>query len=211
MKIGIIGTGNVGGELGKGWLKKGHDVIFGVRDPQSAKAQALAQALGPKARMEPVGNLASIGEVIVLATPWAGAESAVKSAGNLAGKILVDCTNPIAEGFKGLSIGLHTSAGEQVASWAKGARVVKAFNTTGAGNMANPIYGTQAVTMFICGDDPEAKRVIARLAEDLGFDPCDTGPLYHARYLEPMAMLWVDLAYVQKWGPNFALRILKRQ
>ena len=211
MKIGIIGTGNVGGELGKGWLKKGHDVIFGIRNPQSGKAQALAQSLGQKVRMVPVSELAAHREVIVLATPWAGAENAIKSSGNLAGKILVDSTNPIAEGFKGLSVGLNTSAGEQVASWARGARVVKAFNTTGAGNMANPIYGTQAVTMFICGDDPEAKKIVMKLAEDLGFDPCDTGPLYHARYLEPLAMLWVDLAYVQKMGPNFAFKLLKRQ
>jgi predicted dinucleotide-binding enzyme len=160
--------------------------------------------------MVSVSELPPLCEILVLATAWAGAENAIRTAGNLAGKIVIDCTNPIAEGFKGLSIGLTTSAGEQVASWAKGARVVKAFNTTGAGNMANPLYGTQAVTMFICGDDAEAKKVVAKLAEDLGFDPLVTGPLYHARYFEPMAMLWVDMAYVQKFGPNFAFKTLKR-
>jgi predicted dinucleotide-binding enzyme len=210
MKIGIIGTGNVGGALGKGWLRKGHEVIFGVRDPNSEKAQIFVQSAGQKLRIVKVNELSTLSEIIVLATPWSGTEDAIKTAGNLAGKILVDCTNPIAEGFKGLSIGLTTSAGEQVASWAKGARVVKAFNTTGAGNMANPLYGTQAATMFICGDDAEAKKAVAKLAEDLGFDPLDTGPLYHARYFEPMAMLWVDMAYVQQIGPNFAFKILRR-
>ena len=123
---------------------------------------------------------------------------------------MVDCTNPISPDLKELIIGTTTSAGEKVAQWAKGARVVKAFNTTGAGNMANSLYASQAVTMFICGDDPEAKETVAQLAKDVGFEPCITGPLYHARYFEPMAMLWVDMAYLQGNGPDFAYKILRR-
>jgi predicted dinucleotide-binding enzyme len=97
-----------------------------------------------------------------------------------------------------------------VAEWAPGARVVKAFNTTGAGNIENPRYGAQTVTMFVCGDDPAAKAAVMSLAQDIGFEPVDTGPLTMARYLEPPAMLWVSLAYVRGMGPNFALKLLTR-
>lgn len=111
------------------------------------------------------------------AQAWMAAAQAIEAAGELKGKILVDCTNPLAEGFKGLSIGFTTSAGEQVAGWAKGAQVVKAFNNTGWQNMANPLYGPERVTMFLCGDDREAKRAVSRLAEDVGLEACDSGPL----------------------------------
>jgi predicted dinucleotide-binding enzyme len=101
-------------------------------------------------------------------------------------------------------IGHTPSGGEQVAAWAKGARVVKAFNSTGAGNMANPDYGAQKPTMFICGDDAEAKQVASQLTEELGLEACDCGSLGIARYLEPVAMLWIHLAYVQGLGPDIA-------
>jgi predicted dinucleotide-binding enzyme len=165
---------------------------------------------GQNARVAVVSEAATAAEVIVFATPWSVTEDAVQAAGNMAGKIVVDCTNPIAPDLKGLTIGTTTSAGEQVAQWARNARVVKAFNTTGSGNMANPLYETQPVTMFICGDDSEANETVAQLAKDAGFEPCVTGPLYHARYFEPMAMLWVDMAYLQGKGPDFAYKILAR-
>jgi NADPH-dependent F420 reductase len=210
MKIAVIGIGNVGGTLGPAWAKAGHEVIFGVRDPHSAKVKTLLEKAGHNARAAAVAEAAAAADIIVLATPWSATQEAIKAAGNLAGKLVVDCTNPIAPDLKGLSIGTTTSAGEQVARWAEGAKVVKAFNTTGSGNMANPQYGSQAVTMFICGDDPEAREAVAQLAKDVGFEPCITGPLYHARYFEPLAMLWVDMAYLQGRGPQFAYKILSR-
>lgn len=210
MKIAVIGIGNVGGTLGPAWAKAGHEVIFGVRDPDSAKVKTLLEKTGHKARATTVAEAAAATDIIVFATPWSATQEAIKAAGNLAGKLVVDCTNPIAPDLKGLSIGTTTSAGEQVARWAESAKVVKAFNTTGSGNMAAPRYGSQAVTMFICGDDPEARKAVAQLAKDVGFDPCITGPLYHARYLEPLAMLWVDMAYLQGRGPQFAYKILSR-
>ena len=210
MKIAIIGIGNVGGNLGPAWAKAGHDVIFGVRDPNSEKVKTVLENSGQKARAAGVAEAASAAEIVVFATPWSATQDAVQAAGNLDGKLVVDCTNPIAPDLKGLVIGTTTSAAEQVAQWAQGARVVKAFNTTGSGNMANPLYESQPVTMFICGDDPEAREMVARLAEDLGLEPFITGPLYHARYFEPMAMLWVDMAYLQGKGPDFAYKILKR-
>ncbi|SRR6266404_4139998 len=126
------------------------------------------------------------------------------------GKILIDCTNPLKPDLSGLSIGQSTSAAEQIADLAKGARVVKAFNTTGAGNMANPKFGPQDATMFICGDDGSAKATVVKLAEELGFEAVDAGPLLAARYLEPLAMLWIHLAFKMGWGTNFAFKILKR-
>jgi predicted dinucleotide-binding enzyme len=97
-----------------------------------------------------------------------------------------------------------------VATWAPGARVVKVFNTTGANNMANPDFGGIAATMFYCGDDAEAKAAAARLAADLGFDPVDAGNLEQARLLEPLALLWIRLAYVQKQGREIAFKLLRR-
>ena len=210
MKIAIIGIGNVGGTLGPAWAKAGHDVIFGVRDPNSEKVKTVLENSGQNARAAGVAEAASAAKIVVFAAPWSATQDAVQAAGNLEGKLVVDCTNPIAPDLKGLVIGTTTSAAEQVAQWAQGARVVKAFNTTGSGNMANPLYGSQPVTMFICGDDPESRETVARLAEDIGLDACITGPLYHARYFEPMAMLWVDMAYLQGKGPDFAYKILKR-
>ena len=99
---------------------------------------------------------------------------------------------------------------ELVAQGAAGARVVKAFNSTGAGNMADPAYGDMAATMFICGDNSQARATVSGLAAELGFDVVDAGPLMAARYLEPLAMLWVHLAYSQAMGPDIAFKLLKR-
>ncbi len=210
MKIAIIGIGNVGGTLGPAWAKAGHEVIFGVRDPNREKVKTVLENSGQNARTAAVAEAASAAEIVVFATPWSATQDAVQAAGNLDDKLVVDCTNPIAPDLKGLVIGTTTSAAEQVAQWAQGARVVKAFNTTGSGNMTKPLYGSQPVTMFICGDDPAARETVAQLAKDVGFEPCVTGPLYHARYFEPMAMLWVDMAYLQGNGPDFAYKIIKR-
>ncbi|HEY1379851.1 MAG TPA: NAD(P)-binding domain-containing protein, partial [Gemmataceae bacterium] len=138
MKIGIIGAGNVGGTLGRGWAKHGHDVFFGVRRPDDEKTRQLVAAVGPRARAGTVAEAAAFGEVVVLATPWPATEAAVRSAGDLAGKAVIDCTNPLKPDFSGLALGFSTSGAEQVARWAAGARVVMAFNTTGFNVMADP-------------------------------------------------------------------------
>src|SRR5262252_5585880 len=120
-------------------------------------------------------------DVVVLTVPWDSARDALAAAGDLRGRVLIDATNPVPltpEGLRqGLVIGHTTSAAEQIARWAEGARVVKAFNTTGWQNMADPVYGSQGLSMLLCGDDAEAKRVVAGLAGQLGFEPVDVGPL----------------------------------
>jgi hypothetical protein len=208
MKIGIIGSGNVGGALGKRWAAAGHQVKFGVRDTGKADVVALLQTPGTSAGS--VAEAVAFGEVIVLTTPWNATEAAIKSAGNLAGKIIVDCTNPLKPDLSGLSMGHETSAGEQVARWATGARVVKCFNTTGADNMVQPNYGSDRAVMFLAGDDAAAKAVVTKLGEDIGFEMVDAGDLSAARLLEPVAMLWIHLAYRRGFGRNFAFKLLRR-
>jgi NADPH-dependent F420 reductase len=208
MKMAIIGTGNVGSVLGTHWAKNGHQVIFGTRDPDSPKVKGVLNAAGPNAQAASASEAVAGAEVVVLATPWNVTQQIIQSVGNLSEKIVIDCTNPLSGG--GLSVGHTTSAGEQVAEWATGARVVKAFNTTGAKNMGDPVYGSQPATMFICGDEAEAKSAVAGLAGELGFEVVDAGPLAVARYLEPLAALWVHLAYRLGLGPDIAFKLLRR-
>jgi 8-hydroxy-5-deazaflavin:NADPH oxidoreductase len=210
MKIAIIGAGNVGGTLGKGWAKRGHEVIFGVRDAADPKLKELLAAAGGKARAAAVKNAAASAEVVTLTVPWNAAQDALKNVGDLGGKILLDCTNPLKPDLSGLTHGHTTSGGEQVAAWAPGARVVKIFNTTGAANMGNPVYPEGASMMLYCGDDLPAKTIAAQLAGDLGFEAFDAGPLAEARLLEPFALVWIHLAVFQKMGTGFAFRLMRR-
>jgi predicted dinucleotide-binding enzyme len=206
MNIVIVGAGNVGRALGGGWLKAGHKVTMAVRDPAGDNAAALKQqGFGIVATRD----AATAGDVIVLSVPWPALPAAVKSLGPLAGKIVVDATNPLAPDMS-LAIGHNDSAGETVARLAPGARVVKAFNTTGANNMADSRYGAGKLVMLVAGDDAQAKTTVTSLAYDLGFEGVDAGPLAMSRQLEPMAMIWIKLAMVQKMGRDFGFALLRR-
>ena len=205
MKIAIIGAGNVGGTLGQGWAKRGHAVTFAVRDPNDPKVQALLkEASGATAAKVPEAVAAN--DVVVLATPWDATEAALRGAGTLAGKVLLDCTNPLKADLTGLAVGHTISAAEIIAGRAQGARVVKIFNTTGYPNMADPRFPDGPAVMFYCGDDDAAKALAAKLATDLGFDAQDAGGLTVARLLEPYAMLWIHLAINQGFGTGFAFK-----
>lgn len=210
MRIAIIGAGNVGGTLGRAWARKGHDIFFGVRHPQDEKTRQLVQSLGTRARAGTVADAAAFGEVVVLATPWGATQAAVRAAGDLRGKAVIDCTNPLKPDVSGLEVGFSTSGAEQVAQWAKGARVFKAFNTTGYNNMANPVIRGTRTVMFVCGDDEEVKPTVLRLAADVGFDAVDAGKLVIARLLEPFAMLWIHLAFSGPVGRDFGFALLRR-
>ena len=209
MNIGIIGAGNVGKALGETWLKKGHRVCFSYsRDLE--KLRGYAAGLGTNAAAGTPAEAAAFGPVVVLAAPWPAVEDALRAAGPLNGKILVDCTNPVKPDLSGLAIGHTSSAAEEIARRVPGAKVVKAFNTTGAENMRNPQFGSGRASMFVCADAPEAKSVVVGLARDAGFEVVDAGLLNVARLLEPLAMLWIHLAYGQKMGAGFAFTLLKR-
>jgi predicted dinucleotide-binding enzyme len=185
MRIAIIGAGGVGTTLGKGFEKLGHAIVYGTRDPGKAR--------DPGVRTASIRDAISESELIVLATPWDGALSAVEAAGDFGGKVLVDVTNPIGPGFK-LAYAHTTSGAEQIAGVATNARVVKAFNTTGLENMADPRFGAHAAAMWIAGDDEAAVETVRGLAASLGFEPIALKGLSNARLLEPMAMLWISLA-----------------
>ena len=208
--IAILGAGNVGGGLARVWAAAGHDVTFGLPNPQSDKAQAAVKALGGKARAATNKDAVASAQVVALCVPWPQAEAAIRTSGSLSGKILIDCTNPLAPDLSGLSIGTSTSAGEQVAAWASGAKVVKAFNTIGAANFGNAQFGSQKADGYYCGDDASAKAAVRELVAAAGFDPVDVGPLRNARLLEPLAMLWIDLAVNQRQGINHAFKLLRR-
>jgi 8-hydroxy-5-deazaflavin:NADPH oxidoreductase len=209
MKIGMIGSGNVGSALAGGWIKAGHDICFGSREPNGEKMKALLKQLGVHACAETPPVAARWGEVVVLATPYHAAQSIVQSLGDLGGKVLIDSTNPLGSKME-LVVGYTTSAAEQIAGWARNARVVKAYNITGAGNSANPNYPGGKALMLFCGDDADARSVVSRLTSDLGLDWIDFGPLSNARLLEPLGGIWVTLAYKQGFGPNMAFGLLKR-
>jgi NADPH-dependent F420 reductase len=210
MRIAIIGAGNVGNALGGGWASAGHEIVFGVRDPNDAKVQGVVRSVGGRARAETVRDAVAQGDIVTLATPWAATKDALTAAGSLSGKILVDATNPLTPDLSGLVLGHTTSAAEQVAAWTPGAKVVKAFNTIGAQHMTNPRFGDQRASMFLCGDDAAAKQVVAGLATALGFEPVDAGPLTQARLLEPLALLWISMVYAYGQGPNIAFRLIRK-
>ena len=202
MNIGIVGSGQVGGTLGKRWAAAGYTVAFGSRNPGTAEMRALGAV--------PLREAVAASDVVLVATPWQATRGAIEQAGSFAGKILIDATNPLAPRLEGLELGTTTSAAEQVAAWAPGAHVVKAFNTVGYNIMADPRFGQAAAVMFYCGDDPGAKKAVHRLAADLGFDPVDAGPLTQARVLEPFALLWISLAYQAGLGREIGFQLLRR-
>lgn len=210
MKIAIIGAGNVGSTLGKAWARKGHAICFGVRLPQDDKTRQLVQSIGGQVQAGTVAEAAAFGEVVVLATPWQGTEAAIREAGDLRGKIVIDCTNPLKPDVSGLELGFTSSGAERVAQWAVGAKVYKAFNTTGANNTADPIINGIRTVMFVCGDDETAKPVVMQLVSALGFDAVDAGKLEQARLLEPWAMLWISLAFRGGLGRDFGFALLRR-
>jgi NADPH-dependent F420 reductase len=210
VKIAVLGTGRVGGTLGRRWAQLGHQVTFGSRNPNAEKVARLLAESGPHAQATTHLAAAADSDIIVYAAPWPAAQSILTAIGSLRDKILIDCTNPLTADFQGLDVGHSTSAAERIAEWAAEARVVKAFNNVSSAIMANPVFGDQHATMFYCGDDHQAKAIVRTLAAELDFDPVDAGPLSIARYLEPFAMLYIQLAVKEGWGSHCAFKIMKR-
>lgn len=205
MQIAIIGAGNVGRALAKAFIDGKHDVRVGVRTPGDKKYADLARVATP-------ADAARDAETVVLATPWPETEAAIRGLGDLSGKIVVDCTNPLGMGPEGLHlvVGHSTSGGEMVAGWAPGAAVFKAFNTTGASNMADASGYAVKPAMFVAGDDAAKKPAVMALVRDAGFEAIDAGPLRNARLIEPMAMLWIDQALARGAGTDFAFAVVRK-
>jgi 8-hydroxy-5-deazaflavin:NADPH oxidoreductase len=214
VKIGILGTGDVGRALGNGFIALGHEVKMGSRDAQNERALAWASTSGINASTGTFADAAQFADVVVLALLWAGAENAIKLAGpeNFAGKVVIDAINPLLfEPGKGpaLAIGHTDSAGEQVQRWLPAAHVVKAFNIVGHAHMFKPDFPCGPPDMFICGNDRAAKQTVTEILEDFGWPTIDIGGIEGSRLLEPMCVLWVGYAFRTGSG-NHAFKLLRK-
>jgi predicted dinucleotide-binding enzyme len=189
--IAIVGTGNVAEALGPRFAELGHTIIYGSREPNRTDVQALVQRTGHGARALSPAAAAAAADAIVLAIPWDAAEAVVSSLGNVSGKVIIDPTNPRHIAEDGLRDYAFTgSNAERIQQWAPEAHVVKAFNTMTAGLMANPSSAGGPVTVALAGDDPEAKAFVAELAQGIGFDTIDFGPVRYAHVIEGMFYVW---------------------
>jgi 8-hydroxy-5-deazaflavin:NADPH oxidoreductase len=196
MKVAILGSGEVGQTLGAGFLKHGHQVMMGTRDPKKEEvANWVAQT--PGATAGTFAEAAGFGELIVLAVLGKVVEQVVQLSGpaNFKGKTLIDATNPIAdappvEGVLQFITGPNESAAEQLQTLLPEAHVVKAFNSVGSGQMINPHYEQGVPTMFLCGNDEAAKKVVSDVIRQFGWEPFDCGTIISARALEPLCILW---------------------
>lgn len=211
MRIGVLGAGRMGGAIGQLWAAAGHEVVFSyARDP--ARVAALARAAGPCAHAGGIGEAIASADAILLAVPWRQVSDVMTQAGDLRGRVLLDCTLPMNADDTGLEIGLTISGGELLQR-RSGARVVKAFNTVPAEFIAAPRRGHRghSPSLFHAGDDMAAKGVAAGLIAEAGFEPIDVGPLSIARYLEPFALLMGQIAYVQEASPEVGYQLLRSE
>lgn len=191
MKVTLIGTGNMGSGLAKNIAKAGHTLVITGRD--AAKAQALAQAnrASFKAAIAAEGA-----DVVIVATAYADAVAALGAAGDLAGKVVIDITNPLTADYMGLTVGHSTSAAEEIQKAFPKAKVVKAFNTVFAQTLADgPSLAGETVPVYVAGDDAQARETVKALIQSTGFAAVDAGGLKNARYLEPLAGLNVYFGY----------------
>lgn len=209
MKVGIIGLGNVGGALARNLVRNGVEVVLASRKLDDAKEEAAK--LGGKVSAVALADAGKSADILLLAVPANGAEPALEAAGDLGGKIVVDCTNPLS--WQDGPVHAPPAEGSQAARLAARfpkARVLKAFNTFGAEFHERPEIGTAKADLYFAGDDAGAKRVLGELAQKMGFEPVDVGPMRNARHLESLAVLWIHLAMVGGHGREIAFKLLKR-
>lgn len=214
MKVGILGTGDVGKALGRGFAKLGHEVKMGAREANNAKAAAWAQEIGAQGSAGTFADAASLGDLIVLATLGVANESALRSAKpeNMRGKVVIDATNPLdfAPGKPpALAISGNDSGGEQVQRLLPDAHVVKAFNTVGNAFMFRPDFAGGPPDMFIAGNSDDAKRTVGGIVKDFGWGVVDVGGIESSRYLEAMCLVWV-LSAMRTGNWSQAFKLLKK-
>ena len=211
VKVGVLGSGDVGKVLAGGFLKLGHEVRIGSRSPE--KLQEWAAGAGGGASTGTFAEAAKFGDIVVMATHGEGTQSAVElaGAGNFDGKVVIDATNPLdfSSGGPQLSIGFNDSLGERVQRWLPNARIVKAFNTVGNAHMIDPQFPGGPPTMFIAGNDADAKKLVTQVSEAWGWDVADLGGIEASRYLEPMCMAWVVYG-IRTGSWNHAFKLLRK-
>lgn len=210
MKIGVLGSGTVGQTLAAGFLKHGYETMVGTRD--TAKLADWNRA-NPKARLGSFADTAAFGEALVLAVNGAAAAEVLRAAGsaNLAGKLVMEACNPIAgappvNGVLKLFTTHDESLMESLQREFPQAHLVKAFNSVGAGRMVNPAFKAGRPTMFICGNDAEAKAATTRILDQFGWETADMGAAAAARAIEPLCMLWCIPGFLHnQWTHAFKL------
>ena len=209
MRIGILGSGLMGGKLGTIFARAGHDVVFSYSHDEK-KLEQLARDAGSGARAGTPAEAAKDADALLLAVHWSRVNDVLKKAGNLSGKTIVTCSLPMNAQDTGLVLGRTSSGAEKLAKTVPKARVVAAFNT-----LPSEVFfavferrgrGTPPSTVYY-GDDARAKKVAATLIRDVGFEPVDAGPLRMGRYAEPFALLMGQLAYEGDRGPALAYRL----
>ena len=208
MRLGILGSGLMGGKLGTIFVRAGHDVVFSYAR-SDAKLKRLAGEAGKKARAGTPREAAHEAAALLLAVHWSRINDVLKQAGDLSGKVIVSCSLPMNADDTALVIA-HTSSGsEELAKKIPNAAIVSAFNTVPS-EVLFDVYEsrrrTKRPSLVYCGDDPAAKKLVSELIRDAGFDPVDAGPLRIARYTEPFALLVAQLAYEGKGGPELGYR-----
>lgn len=214
MKVGILGSGDVGRKLADGFLELGHQVKIGTRNPNNDTIRSWISKYNQNASIGTFGETSSYGDLLVIATLWAATADVIRTADprNFARKVVIDVTNPL-DFSKGmpptLSIGKTDSAGETVQRLLPEAKVVKAFNIVGNPHMLHPDFPGGPPTMFICGNDLEAKKIVTGILAALGWETVDIGSIEGARLLEPLAMLWIT-CFLQTGTGNHAFKLLKK-
>jgi len=215
MKIGIIGSGEVGRALGTGFVKYGHTVMLGTRDPKK-KEVAEWVAKTPGASGGTFAETAKFGELIVLAVLGSAVDAILAAAGpaNFAGKTVIDTVNPIADeppvkGILKFSTGPNESICEHIQAKLPDAHVVKAFNSVGSALMVNPQFADGQPTMFYCGNNDAAKKQVSDILVQFGYEPYDCGPIEAARAIEPLCVLWC-LPGFQRNEWNHAFKMLSK-
>jgi predicted dinucleotide-binding enzyme len=212
MKVGILGSGSVAQLLGAGFLKHDHDVMLGTREPSKLKEWA---AKNPRAKLGSNADAARFGDVLLLAAKGTAAAESLRLAGaaNLAGKTVIDATNPIADappvhGVLQYFTNINESLMERLQREFPEARFVKAFNSVGGPLMVNPPFKDRP-TMFLCGNDDDAKKTVSRICEQFGWEPADMGKVEAARAIEPLCMLWCIPGIVHNDWSARAFKLLK--
>jgi len=208
MRVGILGSGLMGGKLGTLFARAGHDVVFSYARSQR-KLERLAREAGRSARAGTPADAALNADALLLAVHWLRMDEVLRQAGDLKGKIIVTCSLPMNADNTELVIGRTSSGAEELAKQLPKARIVAAFNTVPS-EVLFDVYAARRKrtrpSLVYCGDDARSKKIAAELIRDVGFDPLDGGPLRIARYTEPFALLVAQLAYEGKGGPELAYR-----
>jgi predicted dinucleotide-binding enzyme len=208
MRIGILGSGLMGGKLGTIFARAGHDVTFSyARDPK--KLERLARKAGKTAGFGSPGAAATGAETLLLAVHWSRVDDVLGQAGDLTGKVLMSCSLPMSDDDTELVVAHTTSGAEELAKKAGGARVVAAFGTVPSEVLFDVFEHRRRATrpsLVYYGDDAKARKTAATLIRDAGFEPVDAGSLKIARYAEPFTLLVAQLAYEGKGGPKLGYR-----